>query len=61
MDKVYGRWLANVLFTRLALHPLCLLPVRKNRVMFECFHNKQYACNPRYISEELQRLAGDRL
>ena len=52
---------AIALFSRIALKPLCLLPIRKNRVLFQSFLEKQYACNPRYICEELQRLAGDKL
>ncbi|MBQ3667673.1 MAG: CDP-glycerol glycerophosphotransferase family protein [Clostridia bacterium] len=42
---------------------LCLpfLKTRKNRVLFQSYREKRYACNPRYISEELQRLADGRL
>ena len=52
---------AIALLSRVALRPLCLMPIRKNRVLFQSFLEKQYSCNPRYISEALQRLAGGRL
>ena len=39
---------------RLALSPLRLLPVNKKRVLFVCYRGKQYACNPRAISEKLE-------
>lgn len=37
----------------------CLLPfirIRPGRVLFQSYREKQYSCNPKYISEELQRL-----
>lgn len=46
---------------RAALTPLKLLPMKKNRVLFTAYLEKQYSCNPRYISEELKRMYGDRL
>ena len=46
---------------RLMLLPMRLLLIRRNRVLFESFRGRQYSCNPRYISEELKRLAGDRV
>lgn len=36
-------------------------PVKTDRVLFMSFRGAQYSCNPRYISQELQRLAGDKL
>ena len=47
--------------SRAALMPLCLLPVRKNRVLFVSYRGKQYSCNPRAISEKLREIAGDKL
>ena len=49
------------LLIRLLLQPLKLLPVKKNRVLFTAFMEKQYACNPKYISRELKRLYGDKV
>ena len=46
---------------RLALQPFKFMPVKHNRVLFSAYLEKQYACNPRYISEELERLYGDRI
>ncbi len=45
---------------RLMLQPLKCLPVRRNRVLFSAYMEKQYACNPKYISLALQRLFGSR-
>lgn len=38
---------------RLALKPACLLPVKRNRVLFLSYRGKQYSCNPRAVSEAL--------
>jgi len=46
---------------RLCLQPLRVLPVKRNRVLFTAYLEKQYSCNPKYISQELQRLYGDKL
>ena len=43
------------------LRPLCLLPIRQNRVLFVSFRGKQYSCNPRAVSEELIRQARGQL
>lgn len=43
---------------RLLLLPLCLLPIRKNRVLFVSYRGKQYSCSPRAISEALARMSG---
>ena len=45
---------------RICLRPLCLMPIRKNRVLFLSFRGKQYSCNPRAVSEELAKRAGSR-
>ncbi len=59
MDKrtfrIFRRTLTSALL-RLFLQPFKLLPVKKNRVLFSSYLEKQYSCNPRYISEELERL-----
>ena len=44
---------------RAALRLYCVRPIEKKRVLFVSFRGTRYACNPRYISEELHRLAGD--
>lgn len=46
---------------KLMLQPLRVLPVKKNRVLFSSFLEKQYSCNPKYISRELKRLYGDKV
>lgn len=33
----------------------CLLPIKKDRVIFESFSGSTYNCNPKYISEHLER------
>ena len=48
--------IGTALAGRAIVSPLCLLPIRKKRVLFQSFREKQYACNPRYISEALERL-----
>jgi len=44
-----------------ALSPLKLLPVKRNRVLFTSYLEKQYSCSPRYISEQLEMAYGKRL
>ena len=46
---------------RLALTPLKLMKIRPNRILFSSYMEKQYSCNPKYISLELKRLYGDRV
>lgn len=38
---------------------LFLLPVKKNRVIFESFSGDGYSCNPKYISQQLKETYGD--
>ena len=52
---------AESLALRLALQPMKLLPVKKDTVLFVSFRGKQYSCNPRYISEELEKRDGCRV
>lgn len=40
---------------RYLLHCLCFLPIKKNRVFFESFSGANYNCNPKYISEHLNK------
>lgn len=40
---------------RTFLRVFCLLPMKSNRVIFESYMGKQYSCNPKYISEQLQK------
>ncbi|MBO7385449.1 MAG: CDP-glycerol glycerophosphotransferase family protein [Clostridia bacterium] len=46
---------------RAALQPLKLKKIVPNRVLFSAYMEKQYACNPKYISRELQRLYPGRI
>ncbi len=39
----------------------CVLPIKKNRVLFVSYRGEQYSCNPKYISEKLNEIAGDKL
>lgn len=32
-----------------------IFPIKQNMVLFQSYAGKQYSCNPRYISEELER------
>ncbi len=43
---------------RVLLLPVCLLPIRKNRVLFVSYRGKQYSCSPRAISEALEKMSG---
>ena len=47
--------------SRAGLRALCVFPVRKNRVLFQCYRELEYGCNPKYISEKLSEMYGDRL
>ncbi len=46
---------------RAAFCVLFVFPVKKNRVLFQAFREKQYACNPKYISEALRRTHGNEI
>ncbi len=41
--------------TRLVMHILSFVPVKKNRIVFNSFCGLQYSCNPKYISEGLEK------
>lgn len=45
---------------RVLLFPLRLMPIRSNRVLFECYREKEYACNPKYVSQALCDMARGR-
>ena len=45
--------LAYIMFLRVIGHILFILPVKKNRVLFESFSGDGYNCNPKYISQRL--------
>ncbi len=49
------------LFARVCLRVFYVFPIKKNRVLFECYREKQYGCNPKYISEKLKELYGDEI
>lgn len=40
---------------RLVLSFFHLFPIKKNRIFFSAYSGNQYACNPRYISEALEK------
>lgn len=40
---------------RVALRALRVFPVKRNRVVFISYEGQRYACNPKYVSEYLQR------
>ena len=42
------------------LHLLYLFPVKKRKIIFECYLGKQYSCSPRAISEYLSEKEGGR-
>ena len=45
--------LAYILLFRALRHIFFILPVKKNRVLFESFSGDGYNCNPKYISQQL--------
>ena len=52
----------NILTTltmRVLFRIFYIFPIRKNRVLFQSFREKQYSCNPKYISEKLHEMYGD--
>ncbi|MBR4236525.1 MAG: CDP-glycerol glycerophosphotransferase family protein [Clostridia bacterium] len=55
------RRLVCTLIIKALLQPFRALKIKKNRVLFSSFLEKQYSCNPKYISRELKRLYGDKL
>ena len=53
---------ALAFISRCALRVLLpFLPVKKNRILFQSYREKQYSCSPRYICEELMRLCPEGL
>ena len=36
------------------LHVFCLFPVKKKKIVFECYLGKQYSCSPKAIAEYLE-------
>ncbi|MBQ3080236.1 MAG: CDP-glycerol glycerophosphotransferase family protein [Clostridia bacterium] len=53
--------IAIALLTRLFFRALYIYPIKKNRVLFQAFREKQYACNPKYISEKLKKQYGNEI
>lgn len=39
---------------RLIFHIFYILPIKRNRILFESYKGKSYSCNPKYISEHLR-------
>ena len=52
---------AGSLALRFLLSPLKLLPIQKDRVLFVSFRGKQYSCNPRAVSEAMEKTASGRV
>ena len=48
-----------IVFLRRLLKTLLVLPIKKNRVIFESFSGSAYSCNPKYISMALKEKYGD--
>lgn len=46
---------------RLILRMFWIFPIHENRIVFMAFNAKQYACNPKYITEYLRGQYGDAL
>lgn len=39
---------------------LRFIPVRRNRILFSCHNGQHYACNPKYVFEQIAGLFGDK-
>lgn len=59
IKKIIG--LFKIRFTRIILHVFYIFPVKKNKIVFICYEGRQYACNPRKISQYLVEKYGDDL
>ena len=46
---------------RAAMQPMKIKKIVPNRVLFSAYMEKQYCCNPKYISLALKKLYGDRI
>ena len=46
---------------RLLFRVFYVFPIKKNRVLFQSFREKQYSCNPKYISQKLHEMYGDQV
>ena len=53
--------ISTTLIMRVLFRVFYIFPIRKNRILFQSFREKQYSCNPKYISEKLQELYGDKV
>lgn len=51
--------LMTTMVMRVIFRVFYIFPIKKNRVMFQAFREKQYSCNPKYISMKLRELYGD--
>lgn len=50
--------LVLIYILRLLVHLLYIFPIKYNRVIFSAYRGQQYSCNPKYISQKLQKLYG---
>lgn len=55
------RLLATTMIMRVVFRVFYIFPIKKNRVMFQAFREKQYSCNPKYISIKLREMYGDKV
>ncbi len=53
--------IAISIIARILLRVFYVFPIKNNRVLFVSFRGKQYSCNPRAVSEALQKAAGDKI
>ena len=45
----------TVLMVRVVSHILCFLPMKKKQIIFFSQNGNQYSCNPKYISEQIEK------
>lgn len=68
MDKIGGKVtimkkhlkpllkLAVIYVLRFVMRVLSIFPIRKNRIVINSYRGEQYSCNPKYISQGLQKM-----
>ena len=48
--------LAVIYVLRFVMRVLSIFPIRKNRIVINSYRGEQYSCNPKYISQGLQKM-----
>lgn len=51
--------LIAIYFIRFFMRIFYVFPVKKGRIIFNSYRGSQYSCNPKYISEELEKTRND--